>query len=355
MQADPKVKLARSIIPLVDECAYLDTASLGPVSRIYADTLARCTEEDLRTGRARGFRYERIEEARERIRSELASVVGASPDELELTRGTTAAIRTLLERYPWEDGDEIVTTELEFPPCRDALDELADRGQISLKVAAVPDRGTADLAWLARCLTPRTRLIVFSGVAYATGQRLPVEQIAAFAQARGIRTLVDGAQLVGAAELDLGRVPVDFVALPVQKWLCGPEGLGALFVRAGTIDWRRSERVTHGWPVLEAAAEHLAWLRQNLGWEWIRQRTLELARYAREILAETDSIDVVTPGEHAGLVSIGWERGTFERISDRLASQRIVVRERPDLGLLRISTAFFLTEHEINRFVATVS
>lgn len=355
MQADSKVKLARSVFPVVDDLAYFDTASVGPVSRIYADTLTRCTAEDLRTGRARGFRWDRIGQARDRVRAEVATVLAASADEVELTQGTTAAIRTLLERYPWHDGDEIVSTQLEFPPCRDALDELTALGKVGLQIAEVPGHDAEDLAWLARCLTPRTRLIVFSGVAYATGQRLPVEQIAEFARARGIRTLIDGAQLVGAGELDLARIPVDFVAMPVQKWLCGPEGLGALYVRAGTIDWDRDERVTHGWPVLEAAAVHLEWLRKNLGWSWIRERTTELAGYARATLAETGRTGLITPEEHAGLISIRCEDGTFQPLAERLASQGIVVRERPDLGVLRIATAFFTNEHEINRFVAAVS
>ncbi|HEY5665983.1 MAG TPA: aminotransferase class V-fold PLP-dependent enzyme [Gammaproteobacteria bacterium] len=355
MQADSKVKLARSIFPVVDELAYFDTASVGPVSRIYADALARCTEEDLRTGRAREFRWERIGEARERIRCELATVLGASPGEIELTRGTTAAIRTLLARYPWETGDEIVSTQLEFPPCREALDELAARGNVGLQIAEVPEDDAESLAWLARCVTPHTRLIVFSGVAYATGQRLPVEQIAKFASARGIRTLIDGAQLVGAGELDLARTPIDYAAMPVQKWLCGPEGLGALFVRAGAIDWTRLDRVTHGWPVLEAAADHLEWLRENLGWSWVRERTTKLAGYARATLAETGRAFLATPESHAGLVSIRCEGGAFKQLAERLASQGIVVRERPDIDLLRISTAFFTTEHEINRFVAAVS
>ncbi len=143
--------------------------------------------------------------------------------------------------------------------------------------------------------------------------------------------------------------------MPVQKWLCGPEGLGALFVRAGAIDWTRLDRVTHVWPVLEAAADHLKWLRENLGWAWVRNRTTELAGYARTTLAETGSAFLATPESHAGIVSIRCESGAFQQLAERLASQGIVVRERPELDLLRISTAFFTTENEIDRFVAAVS
>ena len=355
MQADPKVKLARSVLPVLDEFAYFDTASVGPVSQIYADALGRCTREDLRTGRARAFRFEKIEQARERIRSEIAGVINAGPDELELTRGTTAAIRTLLQRFPWKPGDEVVSTQLEFPPCRDALDELVRNGQVRLRIAEVPKSDAEDLEWLERTLTQRTRLIVFSGVAYTTGQRLPIEPVVELAKTRGIRTLVDGAQLVGAAELDLGRTAIDFLALPLQKWLGGPEGLGALFVRAGSIDWLRSEQVTHGWPVLEAAAEQLEWQRENLGWDWIRRRTGELSRYARAALTDLDSARLVTPEAHAGLVAIRCDRRTFERITHRLEAARIVARLRPELDLLRISTACFTTEREIDRFVAAAA
>ena len=67
MQADSKVKLARDTLPLVEECAYLDTASVGPVSTIFAETLTRLTSEDVRAGRALQDRFARIDAAREAL------------------------------------------------------------------------------------------------------------------------------------------------------------------------------------------------------------------------------------------------------------------------------------------------
>lgn len=116
----------------------------------------------------------------------------------------------------------------------------------------------------------------------------------------------------------------------------------------------RREPVVHGWPVLEAAAAHLAWMEDDLGWSWIHQRTVDLGVYARAALEDTAQIRLVTPAAHAGLLSIELAEGTSQSAFDRLTAEHMIVRHRPELDLLRISTAFFVTETEIDRFAATV-
>lgn len=356
MQANSKVKLARASIPVVEEFTYLDTGSVGPVSSVYAGTLARCTQEDLRAGRALMKRFDRIDAAREALRTEVAALLGAQPAEIELTQGTADAIRTLVDRYPWEPGDEIISTQLEYPACADALRTIAESGRVTLRIAEAPVASGDDLGWLERCVTPKTRLIAFSGVAFTTGQRLPIEEISAYASARGIHTLVDGAQLIGAAELRLDAIPVDFVAMPLQKWLCGPEGLGALFVREGSVRLSPGRRnAIHGLPVLEAAVSQLEWMRESLGWDWIHSRVRALSTHARSALNDCEAADLVTPDASAGLLSFRCESAAVPQILDRLESAAIVVRHRPELDLFRISTAFFNSEDEIDRCVAALS
>lgn len=354
MQSDSKVKLARDGIPLAEGRIYLDTASVGPVSRIYADTLAERTDADLRTGRAQQARFERIDQAKSRIRSEIAALLAVEPETLELTQGTTSGIRAVIERFPWEPGDEIVSTSLEFPRCIEPLRKIAEQRKLELRIADVPVNDSGSFDWLERCVTTKTRLLVFSGVAYATGQRLPIDRIAEFSKLRGIHTLVDGAQLIGAAMLDLGRTPVDFVAMPLQKWLGGPEGLGALYVRAGTLDLLRKDSAVHGWPVLEASAAHLAWLREQLGWAWIHERTRHLAGYARTAIEALGDGRLITPENFAGIVAMRCMPGNPQQLFDRLIATGMTVRYRPEIGLFRISTAFFNREDEIDRFVSAI-
>jgi L-cysteine/cystine lyase len=354
MEADAKVKLARDCLPVTRGYAYLDTGSIGPISAIYSETLARCTGEDLELGRALAERYERIDRAKTVIRAEVASLLGADPAEIELTSGTRDGIARLLARLSWSAGDEVVTTGLEFPACADAIHALTRTAGVAVRIAQVPANDAGDIEWLARCLTPRTRLIALSGVAYTTGQQLPLDRVAELAAARGVRTLVDGAQLVGAAVLDLERAPIDFVALPLQKWLCGPDGLGALYSRGGTAGASRAETVAHGWPTLEACAEHLGWMRENLGWSWVYERTRLLAAHARRALAGIDGIRLATPDQHAGLVAIHCEHEGSAAVAQRLRSANMIVRHRPELDLLRISTAFFITRDDIDRFADLV-
>lgn len=354
MQADEKVKLARESFPVLEEWAYLDSGSVGPVSTIYAETLARCTDEDLRMGRAWLRRWDRIGAAKERIRGEIATLLGTNPGRILLTRSTSDGVRTLLGSLDWSAGDEVVTTRLEFPACADAIAELEQTSQVKVHSAAVPEMNHDALDWLERCVTPRTRLIAFSGVAFTTGARLPIERIADFAAARGIPTLVDGAQLVGAATPDVAATRVDFMALPLQKWLCGPEGLGALYIREGAPCSRPNEHLVHGWPVLEAAAEHLKWMRDALRWSWIHERTLRLAAHARRVLQDLEQVRLVTPEAHAGLVAVQCPPDTSQPLYDHLKAEHMIVRYRPELDLLRISTAFFTTEHEIDRYAAAI-
>jgi L-cysteine/cystine lyase len=354
MQPDPKVKLARDGIPLAEERTYLDTASVGPVSKIYAATLADRTDDDLRAGRAQAARFERIDQAKARIRSEIAALLSVAPETLELTQGTTCGIRAIVDRFPWEPGDEIVTTQLEFPRCIEPLREIARKKNLSLRIADVPTNDTGSIDWLERCVTTQTRLIVFSGVTYATGQRLPIDRIAEFARLKRIHTLIDGAQLIGAFALDLSRTPVDFLAMPLQKWLGGPEGLGALYVRAGSLDLLRQDGAVHGWPVLEATVAHLAWLQNRLGWPWIHERTQELSGYARRAIEALDDDRLMTPANFAGIVATRSMDTNPQQLFDRLSADGITVRYRPEMALFRISTAFFNREDEIDRFVSAI-
>lgn len=355
MDAESKVKLARDGIPVTQNCAYLDTGSVGAVSSVYGDVLSRCTAEDQQIGRAQATRFEKIDDAKSKIRSELGAILGAGANEFELTQGTADAVQTLLERIDWADGDEILTTQIEFPRCRGKIDALQRDHGVTVRVAEVPADDANELRWLDQAISRRTRLIAFSAVAFATGQKLPLTEIAELARARNILTLVDGAQFVGSGSLDLKHCPIDFLALPLQKWLCGPEGLGALYIRSGRLSGLRSDHVTHAWPVLEATVAHLHWMRTALGWDWIHERISRLSAYARDKAAGLAVPALVTPAEHAGLIAVRCAPGTSQQLMDRLAGRQIIVRHRPELELLRISTAFFSTEEEIDSFIGTIS
>jgi L-cysteine/cystine lyase len=155
--------------------------------------------------------------------------------------------------------------------------------------------------------------------------------------------------------LNLGELGVDFCAMPMQKWLCGPEGLGALFMRSGLTCIPRVDRVARGWAAYEATGVHLEWLRMNLGWEWILERTAMLAGYTRRALSGIPHARLLTPESHAGLITFALIGGDTMQFADELRGRGYVFRHLEALHAYRISTAFFNTVEEIDGFVRAIA
>lgn len=360
MDEAARIRRLRAGFPVTAERVYLGTGSFGPLSTAFAEARRASLETELATGRYSADRFERAARARERLRAELAAVVGIEPGELALTQSTGDGLAAVLTGLRWEPGDEIVSTQHEHPALRGPLEALARRHGVRLEVAAAPASGAADTAWLAPSLTPRTKLIAFSGTAFELGQRLPIREIAALARERGVRTLLDAAQSVGAMPLDLAATGVDFCAFPLQKWLCGPEGLGGLYVRGGGPDELGRDRVIRSWDVFAAAAAHLQWLRTEAGWPWLTARCTALADHARRALGAAAGVRVLTPAAHAGLVTFGVGRNgepaqALGPLAAALERRGFVFRRLDELGAIRISTAYFNTEDEIDALVAALA
>jgi L-cysteine/cystine lyase len=349
---------ARAILPVTAELAYLNTASMGPVTAVYAEALDACTNEDLHSGRAVGARYEKLEAARERLRVELATLLGCPAACVHLTQSTSAGLARVIDALDWAWGDEVITTNLEHEACAAPLRRRAEQSGLRLRVARVPPHQSDDPGWLEALISAKTKLIAVSAVAFETGARLPVAEIASVARAHGIATLIDAAQCAGAMPLAPDELGVDYCALPLQKWLCGPEGLGALYVRDAQVFGRASaanDLVTHGRGIFEAAATQLAWFREQLGWRWIFERTSALAEYARDASRELDGGALLTPASFAGISTVRCPAAASPAIGLTLARRGFVVRHLADMSALRISTAYFNQESEIDGLFATVA
>jgi L-cysteine/cystine lyase len=341
---------ARAAFPVLERYCYLNTAAVGPVSTVYADLLVQGTAEDLAHGRVHGRRFERIDAARDSLRREIAGIVAADATEVVLTQRTSSGIRAVLELMRWQSGDEVVCTDLEHGTCRVPLEQAARRFGLTLRVAAVPRDGGASLDWLDGSLTKRTRMIVFSATTFETGLRLPARQIAELARARGALTLLDAAQAAGAVPLDLPALGVDFCALPLQKWLCGPEGLGALYLRPAAVEALHEhpgDRVVHGLAILEAMLGHLTWVREALGWDWIYARTARLAAQAQAELAALPRARLLTPPDQAGLTSVAFDGIRTAPVAEALRDRNVLVRHLDGHDAFRVATAYFNSTADI--------
>jgi cysteine desulfurase/selenocysteine lyase len=178
---------------------------------------------------------EAFEGARERVRRFLNA---RSAHEIVFTRGTTEAINLVANSFARPrlgPGDEIVVSALEHHANIVPWQLACAAAGATLRAAPINRRGELELDALETLLGPRTRLLALAHVSNALGTILPVERAIALAQARGVPVLLDGAQAVPHARVDVRALDCDFFAFSGHK-LYGPTGIGVLYGRESLLE-----------------------------------------------------------------------------------------------------------------------
>ena len=354
---------ARAQFPVLERFAYLNAGTLGPLSRATLAAMDERMRHDQELGRGGNAWFAGVMALREQVRTQLAAAVGAQPERIALTNSTTDGCNIVLSGLDLAANDEVVTTDSEHPGL------LAPLGAspASVRVAQVTARPTSEaLEAILAQVTPRTRLIALSHVLWTTGQVMPVHELKA---ETGLPLLVDGAQSVSAIPVDVGEL--DFYTVSCQKWPCGPEPTGALYVRDpdalrvalptswshrsieldGTFEPRDgAARFDFGWIAATALAGLAAALDDVP--EWRFERAAEMAARCRETLAER--FDVVTEPGQATLVSFSAPHDASDD-AGRAYEAGVIIRDLPGTGWLRASCGWWTSDEDIERLVAALA
>ena len=214
---------ARSLFPVCERYAYLNAGSVGPLSTRTFEAMQAGETAALERGRGGAKVWEAAAATETALRERLAALIHTPADKLVLTTSTTEGCNLVVTALRLTPEDEVVTTDAEHPGLFMPL--LASGAQV--KQAGVIQRPAAEaLSAILAEVTPRTRLIALSHVLWLNGHVLPLADIK---RATGLPLLVDGAQSVGAIEVDASVA--DWYTVSGQKWLCGPETTGALYVK----------------------------------------------------------------------------------------------------------------------------
>ena len=369
----------REEFPVFASLAYLNTGTSGPLARRTARAIGSRAEQQLLQGRSNFKTFlEDYFPLLDELRSRFARVLGAANDEIALTHHTTDGMNIAVWGINWQPGDEIVTTTEEHDGASLPVYAAARRHGLTLRVVDVGSDDASIIERLAGAISRRTRLVVVSHVFFKTGTVLPLAEIARVTHQAGALLAVDGAQSAGAIPIDVDALGVDFYAIPGQKWLCGPEGVGALFVRRDRVSElsptfvgffsirdflafdasgyfipapgaRRYEVGTVYWPALYGMVESLRWMEEALGYEAIFEQCAAMTRRCREILADVPGLTIHSPARHAGLTSFsvaGLEPATA---AQALAEMGVVIRSVHDPDYLRVSTSFYNDESDVAR------
>jgi selenocysteine lyase/cysteine desulfurase len=226
----------RALFPHVAEgILHFNHAGSSPLSSVAASEMIRYISEltyDPGTAQARAF--PRYAACRQRI----ADMMGVPSSDVAMTKNTAHGLSIIADGLDFSDGDEVVFADCEYPSNTYPWLAQAWRGVRSVIVRTRPD-GMIDPQDYAASVTRRTRVIAVSWVQFGTGYRADLDALAEIAHNAGALLVVDVIQGLGLLPCDLARIGVDMAATGSQKWLMGPLGVGAVYVRPSVLDHLR--------------------------------------------------------------------------------------------------------------------
>jgi selenocysteine lyase/cysteine desulfurase len=228
---------------------YLNHAAVAPWPNRAAEAVARFAKENVLLGARDYPDWMALEQ---RLRERLMRLLNApSTDDIALVKNTSEALSFVAFGLPWEQGDQIVISDEEFPSNRVVWEALASQGVEVLQVGLKGD--DPEGALLAAC-GPRTRLMAISAVQFASGLRLDLQRLGAGCKQQNVLFCIDAIQQLGAQPFDVQAYQCDFAMADGHKWMLGPEGLGVFYCRSEL----RAQLKLHefGWHMLEHMGDY---------------------------------------------------------------------------------------------------
>jgi selenocysteine lyase/cysteine desulfurase len=315
----------------------------------------------------------------ERVRAKAAALIGASPEELAYTKNTPDGLNLVANGLDWKPGDNIVTTDIEFPANIYPWLNLRPRG---VEVRFVPSRnGCLAPSDVIAAIDKRTRLVALSWVEFHGGFRNDLATIGGACRERNVYLAVDAIQGIGVVRCDVKALNIDFLATSCQKWLLAPHAVGLFYCRRAVMDdlrvtvvGQRSVRLgpryldyklelkrdagrfepgfvnQPGFAGLEAAIDLL----NEAGIDNIEAQVLSLTGRLRDRLQSLGCAILGSPADadRAGIVAFAHPSVAAVDVVKRLRDAKIIVSERE--GYVRVSPHFYNTAVEIDQLIDVV-
>lgn len=358
--------MVRTQMMLRKDIMYLNNGSFGSTPRMVFDAVVKGFRMIAEDPKSTGKLLEKIEEVRKKV----ADFVGASEDEIALTRSTTEGMSMVAAGLPLKKGDEVLISDHEHSAgtqpwlLRGARDGIELR---EVKIPCPPESPEQILNLFNDALTKKTRVISISHMTHAHGLLLPVKELCKLARDKGIFTVLDAAHPPGMFPFDLHDIDPDFYAGSPHKWLDAPAGSGIFYVRKDRIDtlwpmygargWdrknaRRFEATgTKVWPVTCALGKAIDF-QLAIGRERIEKRGRELSSYFKQRVREIPGVELLTPLDPKMCCSIGsFSLGEYKSIdvyNYLLEKHNIITGPKNKRNALRVSTHFYNTKKEVD-------
>lgn len=372
LQDEKYWELVKKQFTIAPDLVMVNAANLCPSPYFIQD---KVIQETKNLGRDVSFQYREVY-AQKRVKTldMLGEFMGASVDEVTITRNTSESNSFVVNGLDLKSGDEVILWDQNHPTNGIAWEHRAKRYGFTVKKITVPAKpATVEelITPFSKAITSKTRLISFSHISNTSGIALPAKQICNLAREKKILTLVDGAQSFGMMNVNMKDLGCDFYTTSTHKWLMGPLENGILYVRketierlwptligagwkesAGTVDAKFSTQGQRNEATAVALAEILEF-HNSIGRPAIEERVKSLCSYLKKViqskLPQTTFISPLDPALSAGIVIIEFAGKSSKEIFQKLYESDGIACA--GTGGIRFSPHIYNTTDDIDKIV----
>jgi len=315
---------------------------------------------------------------KDRVTSELANLVGSTPDQIAITRNATESLDLVISGFPWKKGDEAIYAKQDYGTMKEMFEQISDRYGVVNKIISVPNHPKNDqeiVSLYESQITSKTKLIMVCHMINITGQILPIKKICEMAHRYGVEVMVDGAHCVGHFDFSIDDFNCDYYGSSLHKWLATPLGAGLLYVNKnkthriwpllanGNTDKSDIKRLNHigTHPVhtdlaISNSIDYIKWI----GMERKENRMRFLQRYWSDQLRNIKNVVVNTPIDmqrSCGIGNVGLTNMSPSKMEKLLFDKYNIFTVAIDYANVkgcRISPNIFTTTEELDTFVEAV-
>lgn len=380
----------RQQIPAALKYVYMNSGGCGPMPVSVMKSMTDVFEKMVQEGQVNVIIHGCLKDYLEEIRKDAAAFVNAEPEEIFFVRCIAEGLNTIIRMFPWNAGERILITDQENPasilPCYTAEPILKTNTDVFSGIGNKEEL----IEQFCKKLYPDTKMSIMSHVFHTNGTAIPAKEMCREAKKRNVITVLDGAQATGNIPVDVKEIGCDFYLFSCHKWLCGPEGIGAVYIRKELIphllvpfggvgmqmdfdvatheiiykpDARRFEYGGRHIPMYAAFRETIR-LADEIGMDRIREKTSALHDYCRSRMEEFgDRIKILSPKDerlrtaifafqipgkdHRELVKRAW---TEEQM---IIQWRTINLETKEEGI-RVSLNWFIRKEDVDRLITFV-
>jgi L-cysteine/cystine lyase len=374
----------RAQFPALSNKIYFNYGGQGTLPQGAMDAITQAEAHIQNIGPFGSAAYSWISPQIQASREAIASLLNVPSNTITLTGNVTVGCNIAMWGIDWQPGDHLLLSDCEHPGVIATAQEIARR--FGVEVTTCPLMATLNegdpVSIIAENLRPQTRLVVLSHVLWNTGQVLPIDKIVEVCRSNNSLLLIDAAQSVGVLPLDLTALGVDFYAFTGHKWLCGPAGVGGLYVRPEARESLHPTFIGLNGVITNSQAQPTGWqpdgrryevstLATSLyvglkaaitiheQWGTAQERYEQICRNSNYLWQRLNSLADIkclknSPPE-SGLVSFCVTNQPSSKLVQSLESQNILTRTIANPNCIRVSVHYLTLESEIDKLITAIS